>query len=76
VNRLLNPKTGRKPAKTKEPTFQTTEQVLKFYLIFLTIIKIYKLSGVNLIPPKTTLNDDQSSERLQILENMQAKAYL
>jgi hypothetical protein len=38
--------------------------------------KIHKLSGVNLIPPKTTLNDDQSSERLQILENMQAKAYL
>jgi hypothetical protein len=55
------PKTGKnrpKPEKTG----------LKKLLIFLIekIKKIHKLSGVNLIPLKVTLNDDQSSGRLQM----------
>jgi hypothetical protein len=54
--------------KNRKTGGSATEPVLKFYLIFLIekIKKIHKLNGNYLIPPKVTLNDDQSSGRLQV----------
>jgi hypothetical protein len=58
---VMNRKTG------KNRRFKTWTGFKKL-LIFLIekIKKIHKLSGVNLIPLKVTLNDDQSSGRLQM----------
>jgi hypothetical protein len=64
ANRRSNRKTG----KNWKTGGSRTEPVWKMYLIFLIqkIKKIHKLNEVNLIPLKVTLNDDQSSGRLQL----------